>query len=76
MMSDDEARVPSDVLDIWHEMYCTLCGVPFRLYGDRHLYDLGDERDPYWASYQDPHALDLGDLQDDLVWVSYFLARK
>ena len=44
-----------------HEETCTLCGVPFWLYSELYRFKV-DEDDP--------------DRVDDLVWASYFLARK
>ncbi len=78
-MSDEQYRIRSEILGnlvSWHGAYCTLCGVPFQIYEDRESYGLGDNYDPYWASLQDPHALELGDEKDDVVWTSYFIARK
>lgn len=44
-----------------HEEICTLCGVPFWLYSELHRFEVNED--------------DLNRV-DDLVWASYFLARK
>ena len=45
-MSDDEVRVPCDMLEIFYKKNCTLCDLPFNLYRDHHRYDLGGEYNP------------------------------
>lgn len=44
-----------------HEETCTLCGVPFLLYSELYRSEVNED--------------DLKRV-DDLVWASYFLARK
>ena len=78
-MSDEQYRIRSEILcnlGDWHEAYCTLCGVPFRLYENCRSYGLRDDYDPSWYSFQNPRALELGDEKDDVVWASYYIARK
>ncbi len=78
-MSDEQYRIRSEILcnpGDWHEAFCTLCGVPFQLYENCRSLGLKGGYDPFWASRQDPHALELRDEKDDVVWASYFIARK
>ncbi len=84
MTTDEQASILRSIIvgdgRMGQENYCTLCGIPFRLYRDRVFFHLrGVQPDAYWASVQsrDPRILlDSGDYQNDLVWASYFLARK
>lgn len=80
-MSDEQLRIRDLILNnegSWHDEFCTLCGVPFSLYGKRHEFAPGAGKDPFWAFYnsQNSRFLDLDGTQGNLAWSSYFLARK
>lgn len=78
-MSDEQVRIREQILNnegSKHEVYCTLCGVLFNLYRDWQAFQVASQYLDDWDSTENPHGYDLGESQDNLVWASYFLARK